>query len=169
MKRSIIFLCVLLTGAALLFAEADPLTAARFLPAGVSQAASTEWIDAYEREVRRLAGNTPYSTAAFKAAGDLCRSLSFPDDPLLAAAMTVGTLRRSDLRLRSGRPLAEVKVRARVEWTGRLHERKHDAAASLTKDLGIEGGKEQSLPKDKEKKDRTIEEKIKDKKDKKDK
>lgn len=169
MKRSIIFLFIFMAGAAILFAEADPLTAARFLPSGIFRDASTDWTDAYEREIRRLAGDTPFSPAALKTAGDLCRSLSFPDDPLLAAAMTIGTLRRSDRRLRSGLPLAEVHVKARAEWTERLRERKHDAAAALTKDLGIESGQDQSLPKDKEKKDRTIEKKIKDKKDKKDK
>jgi hypothetical protein len=173
MKHWTLFILISLWGTVSLFGTPEALAPETFFSTDVWISRSPEWRDTFARELQRLATSDRFSPAAVKAAGQVCRESQFPDSPHLAAALTVLTIRESDTRLRFGLALAAVKVKAKAAWGIRLkyirrtiHPEKN-ISEKLKKDLGIAGGKEQSLPKDKEKKDKKIDDKIKEKKDKK--
>jgi len=154
-------------------ASLDPL---RFLPPGAQSDGASEWLAAYSREFIRLTGGASFTPAALRSAEAFCRAASFPDDPVLAARLVDGVIRRSDLRLRRGVPVAAIRAEVASAWKEEVHGRSDRAAKdkdsqraekNIKKDMSIAGGLDQSLPRDKDHTNNKLKDKIKEKKEKK--
>lgn len=113
---------VLVLSCPIIFAEEMAPNPVGFIPAAFKSADDPLWVQSFSAELFGLLSETTLTSQTLRLGANFCRKAEFPADPVSAARQVYLMLLQTDYMVRSGIPIAQVKISTLIAWSTILTE-----------------------------------------------